>query len=167
MLGRISLLLGDYAAAINYYTLSYTLAVSINRYTMIMISCTALAEVYAEQGDMSEATKYADAALEVTTQVDNAYLCGMVYATFGKIALTKARSVSETERQSIFDEGVSWLQKAVIQLKPAQAPKDLANTYTSLASAFEEVARPQEAIAYWKLAYAETEKAKNIPCGRL
>jgi len=164
LLGRISLLLGDYEAALNYYTQSYTLAVSNNRPKMVMISCTALAEVYAEQENIHEAKQYVYRALDVTTQIEDAYLCGIVYATIGRITLTEARLTQGNERQSLFDEAISWLQKSVVQLQPAQAPKDLAQTYTSLANAFEEVARPQEAIVYWKLAYTERDKAKNTPC---
>ncbi len=164
LLGRISFLLGDYAAALTYYTNSYTLAVSNDSLKMVMISCTALAEVYAEQGNMREAKEYAQRALEVTTKIDDAYLSGVVYATVGRITLTEARSTQGTERKSLFDESISWLQKAVMQLKPVQAPKDLAQTYTSLATALEETARSQEALTYLKLAYAEKEKAKDIPC---
>lgn len=164
VLGRISFLLGDYTAALNYYTRSYTLAVSNNKLKIVMISCTALAEVYTEQGNMIEAKQYAQRALEVTTQIDDAYLCGIVYATIGKITLTEARLTQGTERQRLFDEGISWLQKSVMQLQPTQASKDLAQTYTALATVFEEIARSQEALAYWKLAYVEEEKAKKIPC---
>lgn len=167
LLGRISFLIGDYDAALSYYTKSYTLAMSNSGLKMAMISCTALAEVYAEQGNVSEAKHYAQRALEVTTQIDDAYLCGMVYATIGRITLTEARLTKGTGRQGLFDEGISWLQKSVIQLQPAQAAKDLAQSYTSLARAFEEVARPQEALAYWKLAFTEKEKAKNIPCASM
>ncbi len=167
LLGRISLLLGDYDAALNYYTQSYTLAVSNNRLKMVMISCTALAEVYAEQENMHEAKQYVHRALEVTTQVDDVYLCGIVYATIGKITLTEARLTQGNERQSLLDEAISWLQKSVVQLQPSQSPKDLAQTYTSLADAFEEVARPQEALVYWKLAYTERDKAKNTPCANM
>ncbi|GAC1424422.1 MAG: hypothetical protein PVS3B3_04070 [Ktedonobacteraceae bacterium] len=165
MLGRISLLLGDYDAALNYYTRSYTLAVSNTRYKMVMISCTALAEVYAEQGRMSEAKEYAHRALEVTAQVEDAYLCGIIYATIGKVTLMEARLTPGNARQGLFEEGISWLQKSVSQLKTTQASKDLAQTYVSLATVLEEVARSQEALSYWKLAYIEKDKAKNIPCG--
>ncbi len=164
ILGRISLLLGDYEATVNYYTLSYTLAVSNNKQKIMMVSCTALAEAYAEQGDMQEAKRFADLALEITTQTDDKYLCGMVYATLGKITHAEAHLVHETERQRLLHESISWLQKSVAQLEPTQAFRDLAQIYTSLATACEEVAHPQEALAYWKLAYEETEKAKNIPC---
>jgi len=167
LLGRISLLLGDYDATLNYYTKSYTLALSNNRLRMVTISCIALAEVYAEQGDIHTAKEYAQRALEVTTQVDDAYICGMVYTAIGRITFVEARSTQSAERQSLFDEGISWLQKSVTHLQSAQASKDLAQTYTSLATVLEEVARPQEALAYWKLAYAEKEKAKNIPCASL
>ncbi len=167
MLGRISLLLGDYDAALNYYTRSYTLAVNNDRLKLVMISCTALAEVCAEQGNMSEAKQYAQRALAGTAQVDDAYLCGIGYAAIGRITLTEARLTQGTKRQSLFDEGISWLQKSVTQLQPTQASKDLAQTYTSLATVFEEVARSQEALAYWKLAYSEREKAKDIPCAAL
>ena len=167
LLGRISFLLGDYTAALNYYTHAYTLAVSNDRLKLVMISCTALAEVYAEQGNMHEAKQCAQRALEVTTKIDDAYLCGIVYATIGRTTLTEARLTQGTERKGLVDESISWLKKAVTQLTPVQAPKDLAQIYTSLATAFEEIARPQEALTYWKLAYAEKEKARSIPCASL
>jgi len=167
LLGRISLLLGDYTAALNYYTSSYILAVRNSKHKMIMISCMALAEVHAEQGNMSEAKKYAHSALEVSTQIDDTYLCGMVSATLGRMTLAEARSTPDTERERLFDEGISWLQKSVLQLKPTQAFKDLAQTYISLATVFEEVARPLEALAYWKLAYREKDEAKKIPCAQM
>jgi tetratricopeptide (TPR) repeat protein len=167
LLGRISLLLGDYDAALDYYTKSYTLAVSNNKLKMVMLSCTALAEVYAEQGNMREAHEYAQRALKDTTQIDDAYLCGVVYATIGRITLVEAHSAQDTNRQRLVDEGISWLQKSVTQLHSTQASKDLAQIYTSLATVFEEVNRSQEALAYWKLAYAERDKAKNIPCASI
>ncbi len=166
LLGRISLLLGDYDAALNYYSASYTLAVSNTSYKMIMISCTSLAEVYAEQGNMVEAKKYTQHALEATTHVDNAYLCGIVYMTIGKVTLEEAHLAPDPERQELFDQSVSWLQKSVKHLESTQATKDLAQTYTLLATVLEEAARQQESLAYWKLAFTETEKAKLIPCGR-
>ncbi len=166
LLGRISLLLGDYDATLNYYSASYRLAVSNTNHKMIMISCTALGEVYAELGNIDEARKYTQYALEVTAQVDNAYLCGIVYMTIGKVTFAAAQLARDAERQDLFKESISWLQKSVEHLESTQATKDLAQAYTLLATVLEEASRPQEALAYWKLAFTETEKAKSIPCGR-
>ncbi len=164
MLGRISLLLGDYEAASNYYTTSYTLAVRNNRPKMVMLNCAALAEVCIEQGHIDEAQEYASRASEVIPQANDAFLGGVVYTIIGKVTLAKARLTSDAERQRLFDEGISWLQKSVTQLKLTQAFKDLAQTYVCLATVSEEVDHPREALSYWKLAYIEADKAKNIPC---
>ena len=166
LLGRISLLFGDYDSALNYYSSSYTLAVKNMSHKMIMISCTALAEVYAELENMDEARRYTKHALEVTTQIDNAYLCGIVYAAIGKVTFAEAHLLQGPERQELFDKSISWLQKSEKLLASTQAIKDLAQTYTLLATVLEEAIHPQEALAYWKLAFIETEKAKLIPCGR-
>ena len=167
MLGRIALLQGDFESALNYYKASYKLAVNNTRYAMIMLSCASLAEVYAEMRNMDEATTHAQHALEATAQVENGYLCGIVYMAIGKVTLKKARLADESKRYGLFEEGISWLQKSVMQLKPTQAFKDLAQTYSALATVYEEVGREQEALDYWKLAFFEKDKAKNIPCGRV
>ncbi len=166
ILGRISLLLGDYDAAANYYHTSCALAVSNNRPKMIMLNYASLAEVYVAQERMDEAKACVLLALEAITQVNDAFLCGIVYTTIGRVTLAEARLTDASQRQHVFDEGVSWLEKSVTQLKLTQAFKDLAQTYIYLATVSEELDRPQDALAYWKLACTETDKAKGIPCGR-
>ena len=166
MLGRISLLLGDYEGAANYYRTSCTLAKSNSRPKMIMLNYASLAEVCVAQERIIEAKEYVHLALEATTQVDDVFLCGIVYATVGRVILVEARLPNAMQRQHLFDEGILWLQKAVTYLKSTQAFKDLAQTYISLATVLEELDRPQDALSYWKLAYIETDKAKDIPCGR-
>ena len=166
MLGRISLLLGDYKGAANYYRTSCALAISNNRPKMIMLNYASLAEVCVAQDHMVEAKEYVHLALEATTKVDDVFLCGIVYATIGKVTLAEARLTNTVLGHRLFDEGISWLQKAVTYLKSTQGFKDLAQTYISLATASEELDRPQDALSYWKLAYIETDKAKGIPCGR-
>lgn len=166
MLGRISLLLGDSDGAANYYRTSCALAISNNRPKMIMLNYASLAEVCAAQERMVEAKEYVHLALDATTQVDDVFLCGIVYATIGRVTLAEARLTDVSQGQHLLDEGISWLQKAVTYLKSTQAFKDLAQTYISLATASEELGRSQDALSYWKLAYTETDKAKSIPCGR-
>ena len=167
VLGRISLLLGDVAGALNSYKASYALAASNKRYTMVMLSSASLAEMYADIGNKDEAREYAEYALEGTKQVENAYLCGTVYAAIGKVKIAEARLTDGTERQGLFDEGISWLQKSVKQLMTTQAFRDLAQTYSTLATVYEETGRSQEALEHWKLAYIEKDKAKNIPCAQI
>ncbi len=167
VLGRISLLLDDVEGALNYYKASYALATSNKRYTMVMLSSASLAEVYAEIGNKDEAREYTQHALEVMRQVDDPYLCGIAYAAVGKVRIVEAHLTDGTKRQSLIDEGILCLQKAVKYFMPTQASRDLAQTYSTLATIHEELGRSQEALEYWKLAYIEKDKAKNIPCAQM
>ncbi len=167
VLGRISLLLGDYDAASSYYNTSCTLAVSNSRPKMIMVNYASLAEVYIAQERIDEAKEYAHRALEATTQVDDVFLCGIVYTTVGKVTLVEARLTKNSQRQHLFEEAISWLQKSVTYLQSTQAFRDLAQTYSYLADVSEELGRAQDALSYWRLAYIETDKAKGTPCGRV
>ncbi|GAC1391743.1 MAG: hypothetical protein NVS4B11_34170 [Ktedonobacteraceae bacterium] len=163
VLGRISLLRGDYDASENYYTQSLSLAMSTDSPKLLMLDCAALAALCLEAGRMDAAKEYARRALEVATRAEDAFLCGVVYATAGNVMLAEARLAGDTERQHMFDEGIVWLQKSVTQFKQAQAFKDLAEVYGRLATASEELDRAKEAFSYWKSAYIEIEKAKKRP----
>ena len=99
MLGRISLLLGDYESAANYYRTSCALAISNNRPKMIMLNYASLAEVCVAQERMVEAREYVHLALEATTQVDDVFLCGIVYATVGRVTLAEVRLTDAAQGQ--------------------------------------------------------------------
>jgi len=162
VLGRISLKLGDYDASEMYYTKSLSLAISNNRPEMLMLDCTALAELFLEKADMVTAKEYANRAVEAIEQVEDAFLRGVVYNTVGKITFSEARLVAQP--QNLFDEGIAWLQKSIDQFRLTQAHVHLAEGYSRLAEVSEELGRAKEAVAYWKLAYAERGNAKRVPC---
>lgn len=163
MLGRISLLRGDYEDSVNYYTAALSLVVSINSPEKVMLNCTTLADVFLQQGHLDEAKTYAYRAVEASRQGEDAFLCGVVYATIGNVTLAEARQTSDTERLHLFDNAISWLQKAVTHFQSTQAYTDLAQVYLHLATVSEEMSRTKDALSYWKLAYIEAGKEKKYP----
>jgi tetratricopeptide (TPR) repeat protein len=162
VLGKISLLLGDYSASEDYYDKSLVLATRNNRPIMIMLNCAALAELFLEQEQMPKAKDYAHRALEVAEQVDAADLRGVVYTTLGKITLAEAHSMDTTARKPKFDEAIAWFEKAVAQFQRTQSPVNLVEVYSRLATLSEELGHAKEAIEYWKHAYEEKDNAKHV-----
>ena len=162
VLGKISLLLGDYSASEDYYDTSLVLATRNDRPRMIMLNCAALAELFLEQEQMTKAEDYAHRALEVAEQVDAADLRGVVYTTLGKITLAEAHSMDTTARKPKFDEAIAWFEKAIAQFQKTQSPVNLVEVYSRLATLSEELGHAKEAIEYWKHAYEEKDNAKHI-----
>ncbi len=162
VLGKISLLLGDYNASEDYYDKSLILAMRNDRPRMIMLNCAALAELFLEQEQMMKAKDYARRALEAAEQVDAADLRGVVYTTLGKITLAEARALNTTAHQSKFDEAISWFEKAVAEFRVTQSPVNLVEVYSRLATLSEELGHAKEAIEYWKHAYEEKNNTKHI-----
>ncbi|GAC1641832.1 MAG: hypothetical protein NVS4B12_04500 [Ktedonobacteraceae bacterium] len=161
VLGHISLSLGDYVASANYYIKSLSLAENNNKPKMKLLNCVALADLFLEKEHMSEAKAYVHQALDATAQVDDPFICGLVYASIGIVTLAEARMKSGSEGQRLFNDAISWLQKSATHFQSAQASKGLAQTYVYLATASEEVGRSNDALSYWKLAYTEAEKARK------
>ncbi len=162
VLGKISLLLGDYSASEDYYDKSLVLAVRNDRPVMIMLNCAALAELFLEQEQMSKASDYAHRALDVTEQVEDAYLRGIVYSTLGKVTGVEAHLADDATRQPKLNEAISWFKQAATEFQSKQLSVNLVEVYGRLAALYEESGDANKAIEYWKLAYAEKDNAKSI-----
>jgi tetratricopeptide (TPR) repeat protein len=157
-LGRIALKLGNYQKSGDCYTEALAISYKHSGHKMIMINCTALADLRLEEKRLEEARRYIRLAEEYTDTLKNDYLCGLTFLAAGKIAQAEAREAHELQKPSLLVEAIAYFEKAKQRLAHTQAYPNIAEVYGCWAQALEDLGKRQEAIAYWKSAY-EAESA--------
>ena len=155
LLGRISYQMGDFHGASYYYTEALTTAFSMNSPRMIMNNLVALADLRREEGLLDESWRYCERALDYEKSMagDN-YFLGMLYIVCGKVVEAGLEKTAPRYPQEKVDEALSWYRKAETIYSSLQARVLLAEVYGRLAHLLEETGQQDQAISYWKSAFA-------------
>ncbi len=160
-LGRILFRLSDYNAASDHYTESLSIASSDNNPRLIMVNCSALADLRLAQDRLEEAKRYNQRALEMSERVNNNYFCGLTYLVAGKVAQAEAQQAEGQQKQAFLDEAALWFSRASERLRETQAYTDLAEAYGKWAEVLEEQGHAQEAFTHWRAAYEVLSSARG------
>jgi tetratricopeptide (TPR) repeat protein len=152
LLGRVSFQMHNFQATSHYYTEALTLAISVNKPTLITTSLTALAELRLAEDLLDEARRYCQQALEYRECVPDSQLLATMYIVSGKVAEAQARKGQQTTK--LLDEAITWYKEAETTLLPLQAKVELAEVYRLLAQILENSGQQDRAISYWKSAFS-------------
>jgi tetratricopeptide (TPR) repeat protein len=152
-LGHACRLSGNYTGAINHFTDSLALAVDCQQSTLVMSNYTALAEVHLVQGQLGEAKRSCQHALQHLERSDDLHMHGVTYQLMGKVMYTEARQAEGTLRVGLLEDASLYFEKALTALRVTQAYADIAEVYTNWAVVLEDLGRLHEAIECWRWAY--------------
>lgn len=154
LLGRISYQLGNYHTAADYYMESLTIATIDNLVGMKLINFVAVADLRLAEGRLDEAMGYSDHALEICGDIQNDHhTCGLMYMVRGKIA--QAQAAQKQDSAILYKAALSDYEEARRQLNQTQARTHLTEVLGHIAEVYEALHRPEEALAYWKSAFAD------------
>lgn len=163
LLGRICYHLGDFQAASAYYTEALALAMRTNSMSMTLINFSALADLRREEGQLEEAWRYCELALDYAEQVPSKHIIGMMYIICGKVIQAQAEKAEGQESRELAEKAISYYQNAVEVLEPTDAKVELSEAHGRLAQLLETSGRQNQAIAHWKLAYSASSGPEDSP----
>jgi tetratricopeptide (TPR) repeat protein len=153
LLGHIYCKMEDLPTSNAYYTRALALAMSTESVGAIFHSFTALADLRLQEGKPEEAWRYCEMALEYSEKVPRPYFVGKMDLVCGQVMEARAQDAGGSRRQEYLEQAVKYYQRAVAQFRQTDARPDLAEVYSRLAHLLEESGQPDQALAYWKLAY--------------
>lgn len=165
LLGRVCAQMRDFQEAGTYYTTALTLFLARGDAEMVLQNLTALADLHREEGQLSEAWRYCERALEYTASLPQktCYLNGLAYITCGKVKQARAEAASGEHAHDLLDRSISFYEQAVQAFKSSASRAALRETYQRLAQVLEARGRQDLAITYWKSAYAISSNAEEFP----
>lgn len=166
--GRMHYLLGQayyqmrsLTTATSHYTQALDLAKHVDQPECILNSLTALATVHLEAGQFEEAQRCYEQGLVYQARISDARLVGALYIIGGKIA--EAGQQVGMSAQVAQEAALTCYQQAEVLLTSVEAKTELAEVYGRLAQLLEVSGRQNEALAYWKAAYALYARPEGTP----
>lgn len=160
MLGSICYAVNKYKEAADHYTESLALA-SVNRgWMMIMLDCTALADLRLAENNIDEAKRYCEMAEKTLYECEYPQLAGAVYHIIGKVAYKEYQQAEGPQRQKLLNDAIKAYEEAVTQLEKTQARADIAKVSGEYANILEELGRTEDAIKYWRVGYDSLKNSK-------
>lgn len=152
-LGYIYMLLSEFREASEHFTDALAIATASDQPKMIMLNCSALAQLRMTEGRLQDAMDYCELALEFMSRSRNDQLTGIAYLTMGKVAQAVADSSQDEQKQMRLQEALQYFEQACSILSGTQAYDQLAEAYGKRAELLELLGRPQEAVACWRSAF--------------
>ncbi len=160
-LGRILFKLGNYNEASDHYTEALVIATSEGSNTLVMVNCTALADLRLAQGRVDEAKRYNLRAQELSKRTNDNYLCGLTFLLSGKVMQAEAEQSEGEQKQQLLEEAISWYRLAKDKLNDMESYERVAELFGLWAQAAEDIGRSEEAITCWRSAYSVLSSAKG------
>jgi len=162
-LGSVALLQDRFMEAGVYFTEALAIAASMDSFQMVMVNCIALAKLRMAEGQVAEARRYCQRALDMSRHSVNDLLCGITYKEAGQVALGEAQQTEgEQHKQERLEEAMERFEMAYRYLSTTDAYVEKAETFISWAQACEAVGRVQESLRHWRSAYQTLSRAKGL-----
>jgi tetratricopeptide (TPR) repeat protein len=161
-LGRVAFLQGQFQESMEHYTKALAIAASVNSTSMVMVNCTALADLRLAEGRVYEAERYCQLAQGMSRRLSNHFLCGLTFVVAGKVALAKAQQTEGEQKQEQLEEAMRRFEIAYIDLSSTDAYDVIAQTLTLWAQAYEALGRSHESLHLWKSAYRTQSSANGF-----
>jgi tetratricopeptide (TPR) repeat protein len=161
-LGRVAFLQGQFQESTEHYTKALAIAASLNSTSMVMVNCTALADLRLAEGRVYEAERYCQLAQGMSRRLSNHFLCGLTFAVAGKVALAKAQQAQGEQKQEQLEEAMRRFEIAYIDFSSTDAYDVIAQTLTLWAQAYEASGRSHESLHLWKSAYRSQSSANGF-----
>lgn len=165
LLGRVCYQMRDFQGASTYYTEALALAMLHGGPVMVLNNLTALADLRREEGELGEAWRYCNMALDYAPnlQPGTGHFVGMMYIVCGKVKQAKAEAATGQQAIEMFGKAISFYEQAVLALKATDARVALGEAYQRLAQTLEASGRQDLAMAYWKSAYSASSSSEDSP----
>src|SRR5439155_14212076 len=100
-----------------HFTESLALATACQEATLVVSNCTDLADVYLAQGQLDEANRCCQRALELLEGAENLPMHGVTYQIIGKVTSAQARQAEGTERVELLKNASLSFEKALTELR--------------------------------------------------
>lgn len=153
-LGHIYMLLCEYREASEHFTDALAIATTGDQPKMIMLNCSALAQLRMAEGQLQDAMDYCELALESMSRSKNDQLTGIAYLTTGKVMQALAESLQGEQKHQRMKDALQYLEQACSILDDTQAYGLIAEAYGKRAEVLEMLGRTQEAVVCWRSAFS-------------
>jgi len=154
ILGRICFQMGKYNEAAEYYLASLSIATQDNNQEITLVNLTALADLRLAEERLDEAQHYCKHALECADGLDNNYILGVMQLTCGKVIVAESKQATGEQHDILYSKAREFFEKAKELLDQTHDSVLLSEVYGKIAQMLEQSGQPQEALSYWKTAYA-------------
>ncbi len=151
-LGNIYMLLSDFHEASEHFALSLAIANASDQPKMIMLNCSALAQLCVNEGRMQEAIEYCELALDSMSRSRDDQLTGIAYLTMGKVLQAVANSLEGEQKHTRMKEALQYFEQACSILSATQAYDKIAEAYGKRGEVLEMLGRTEEAVDCWRSA---------------
>lgn len=151
-LGYIYMLLGEFHEASEHFTDALAIATASDQPKMIMLNCSALAQLRVAEGRLQDAMDYCELALESMNRSRDDQLTGIAYLTMGKVMQAVADSSQGEQKHMRLKEALQYFEQACSILSDTQAYEQISEAYGKRAEVLEMMGRAQEAVDCWRSA---------------
>lgn len=165
LLGRVSYQMRDFPKAGTYYTEALALTMVHGGPVLSLTNLTALADLRRAEGELAEAWRYCNMALEYSPKLPpgTGHFIGMMYIVCGKVKQAKAEAATGQRAAEMLERAISFYQRAIEALKATDAKVVLGEAYQRLAQALEASGQQDQAMACWKSAYSASSGSEGSP----
>lgn len=161
-LGHIYLKLADFKDSFEHFTHALAIASSYHEQKMVMLNCTALAEVRLAEERLEEAREYCELALNMVAGSNDRLLNGLTFLSTGKVTLAEARRAQGMDKQSLLQQAAEWFGKASDQLVATDSFESIQEAYGNRAQTLEDLGQNEEAVKCWKSAFAASDQERGL-----
>ncbi|MGZ3616179.1 MAG: tetratricopeptide repeat protein [Ktedonobacteraceae bacterium] len=154
LLGRICFRMGKYNEAATYYLESLSIATQDGNQEITLVNFTALADLRLAEERLDEAQHYCEHALEVADRLDDNYILGLMQLTCGNVMVAESKQATGEQHDILYAKAREFFEKAKELLAQTHDSVLLSEVYGKIAQILEQSGQPQEALSYWKTAYA-------------
>jgi tetratricopeptide (TPR) repeat protein len=155
LLGRVCFQMRDFSTASMYYTEALALATLNGSVIMALNNFTALADLRREEGELEEAWRYCNMALDYSVKLPpgTGHFSGMMYIVCGKVKQDQAAVTTGQQARELLEQAISFYEQAVRALESTDARVALSEAHERLAQTLEIAGRQDQAMAHWRSAF--------------
>ena len=154
LLGRICYQMREYNEAAEHYLESLSIATQDDNQEIKLVNFTALADLRLAEERLDEAQRYCEHALEVADGLEDNYSLGLMHLTCGKVTVAESEQATGEQHDILYTKAREFFEKAKELLAQTHDSVLLSEVYSKIAQMLEQSGQPQEALSYWKTAYA-------------
>jgi tetratricopeptide (TPR) repeat protein len=154
LLGRICYQMREYNEAAEHYLESLSITTQDDNQEIKLVNFTALADLRLAEERLDEAQCYCEHALEVADGLEDNYSLGLMHLTCGKVTVAESEQATGEQHDILYTKARGFFEKAKELLAQTHDSVLLSEVYSKIALMLEQSGQPQEALSYWKTAYA-------------
>ena len=154
LLGRICYQIREYDEAAGHYLESLSIATQDDNQEIKLVNFTALADLRLAEERLVEAQRYCEHALEVADGLDDNYILGLMHLTCGNVMVAESKQAAGEQHDILYSKAREFFERAKELLAQTHDSALVSEVYGKIGQMLEQSGQPQEALSYWKTAYA-------------